>query len=127
LGALIDPGISTLTARLEPDSEDSEHLSGKRVLGFAGIARPQKFFDTLNAIGCTVVDFHTFPDHHAYRESDLAKLIHNADAMKARLVTTEKDAVKLPAAVRAQVAVLKVTAVFEDELTLANVLAPALR
>src|SRR5262249_23770282 len=50
-----------LGARLEPESSD---LSGKRVFAFAGIGRPEKFVETLRALGAEITGTQFFPDHH---------------------------------------------------------------
>ena len=68
-------------------------LQGRRVVAVAGIAGPQRFADTLRALGATVAALHAFPDHHAYDEQDVARLCERAGADP--LVTTEKDLVKL--------------------------------
>ena len=126
LGELINPPAPVLTAGVSPDDEDCARLSGVRVVAFAGIARPVKFFATLDAIGCTVMDARTFPDHHRYREAELATLFEEAGALDARLVTTEKDMVRLPPGVRRRIEVLRITAKFDDVAALDAVLAPAL-
>ncbi len=71
-------------------------LSGKRVLAFCGIARPQRFFRSVNQTGAEVVIERSFPDHHAYRNGELQQLIRQARKKRADfLITTEKDAVRL--------------------------------
>ncbi len=65
-------------------------------LAFAGLARPDQFFQTLRDLGLTVVGTHSFPDHYAYTALDLADLAQRAASQGAVLITTEKDAVKLP-------------------------------
>lgn len=99
-----------LTARLEPEAPPP---SG-RLFAFAGIGRPQKFFDALTAAGGELVECAVFPDHHAFSAGDLAALKRAAGAHGAGLVTTEKDFVRLPPDMRAQTAVFPVRAVFEE-------------
>ena len=71
-------------------------LAGRGVLAFAGIAAPERLSETLTAHGANVRDVVAFPDHHAYRPSDLDAVRRRARAMGASLlVTTEKDAVRL--------------------------------
>src|SRR5690606_33035231 len=55
--------------------------------GVAAIGNPQRFFDSLRALGSQVIE-HPFPDHYAYLPSDL----NFGDALP--VVMTEKDAVK---------------------------------
>ena len=66
-------------------------------LAFAGIARPQRFFCALEAANIDVRTTRVFPDHHWYSERDLASLGKIATGAGAlALVTTEKDAIRLP-------------------------------
>lgn len=69
--------------------------AGKRVLAFAGIGNPQKFFDTLADIGAEIVATHPFPDHYRFSDEDLELLMMRADEDNLELVTTAKDAVRL--------------------------------
>ncbi|MFQ5742685.1 MAG: tetraacyldisaccharide 4'-kinase [Acidobacteriota bacterium] len=63
---------------------------------FAGIARPQRFFDGLSAAGIELAGHHRFPDHHFFRPSGLARVADAARAAGAAgLITTEKDAVRI--------------------------------
>jgi tetraacyldisaccharide 4'-kinase len=66
-----------------------------RIVAFAGIARPERFFNTLRSLGYDVVRELTFPDHHWYRASDIAAIKAAArDANATLIVTTEKDVVR---------------------------------
>ncbi|MCC6788381.1 MAG: tetraacyldisaccharide 4'-kinase [Hyphomonadaceae bacterium] len=94
------------------------------LVAFAGLARPEKFFDTLEAVGADVADVVPYPDHHPYTEDDLNWLVQMADERGARLITTEKDAARLSPAWRERVAVLPVAARFADEAALDALLAP---
>jgi tetraacyldisaccharide 4'-kinase len=109
-----------LTARLAPSGEPPH---GKLV-AFAGLARPEKFFDTLDAIGADVDEAVPFPDHHVFSEDDLDLLARLAEERGARLITTEKDAARLGPEWRQRVAVLPVTARFDEEAALDALLAP---
>ena len=73
-----------------------ERLAGMRVLAFAGLARPQGFFSSLEALGAEVVEARAFPDHHAFTAGELESLSRAAGRLGALCITTAKDAVRLP-------------------------------
>ena len=99
---------------------DSEAFRGRRVFAFAGIGRPAKFVNSLEAAGAIVTGTQFFADHHAYRDGEIAAL--KARAGDADLVTTEKDLVRLDAGHRAGIMVLPVHARFDDEAALHRLL-----
>lgn len=88
---------------------ESTSLAGRRVLAFAGIGRPQKFFDTLRNMGCEIVGSREFADHQPYTPEQIMKLCEDAAALDAVPVTTEKDLVRLPPEARAMVTSVPVT------------------
>ena len=106
-------GLPVHRARLEP--ERPEDFAGSRVLAFAGIGRPEKFFATLREVGADLVETRAFPDHHPFAEADLKGLAETARRLRARLVTTQKDSVRLPSGFRRKVEVLRVRLAFADE------------
>ena len=68
---------------------------------FCGIARPESFTAMLKALGYEPVETMIFPDHHGYKERDVARLLERARGCGANgFVTTEKDAVKLTPVLR---------------------------
>ena len=113
--------LPVLHAHVKPGPE-AEWLSGKPVVAFAGIGRPQKFFDTLRSIGCRIESANVFSDHYPYMESEIEELFKKAQASGAVLVTTEKDAVRLPGGCGGGVEVLSITLEWEDEALLDEVL-----
>lgn len=93
-------------------------------VAFAGIGRPEKFFDTLRACGTTPIDEVPFADHHPYKDRDLRYLRSLADDHDAQLITTEKDFIRLTPEQRDGIVTLPVTAEFESKEALANLLRP---
>jgi tetraacyldisaccharide 4'-kinase len=89
-------------------------VGGRPLLAFAGIGRPEKFFDSLEQAGAALVGRIAFPDHHRYRPTELRKLLDDARRLGAVPVTTPKDAVRLPADIAAQVTVIGVDLVWND-------------
>ena len=96
-----------IRARLVPRPE-AEVLTGRKVVAFAGIGRPEKFFATLEEIGAEVVARHGFADHHPYTPDEVMRLVEDATDADAVPVTTEKDHVRLPDDAKAMVTVLPV-------------------
>jgi tetraacyldisaccharide 4'-kinase len=115
-----------LRARLEPGPE-AARLTGRAVVAFAGIGRPEKFFDTLAQIGCRLAETRAFADHHAYSPDEVMRLVEAAAQRGAVAVTTAKDAVRLPDEARPMVETLSVALRFDDEAALDRLLARFVR
>jgi len=97
----VHPTAAIFHSRYEPVSlvglEGEEGLStlrGKKVLAFSGVARPESFTFLLRKLGAEVVKELFFDDHHSYTRKDLQQIEKAAEKVD-RVVTTEKDMVKL--------------------------------
>lgn len=73
----------------------NQQPTAEHYIAFAGIGRPEKFFNSLKDNGFSLLKTISFPDHYAYRDKDIQQLITLAKQYQARLITTEKDAIKL--------------------------------
>ncbi|GAB4525971.1 MAG: tetraacyldisaccharide 4'-kinase [Roseibium sp.] len=125
-------GLPILHAHLRPQPE--EDLAELKLFAFAGIGRPQKFFDSLKALGCDVRKTREFPDHHLYTEADVKALLTEAEADGLSLVTTSKDMVRLETAegelfhwISSSTTVLEVRMEIDDEDRLAGLIKEKLR
>ena len=111
-GMLADEGLCVLHARLEVGPIPGDGLP---LFAFAGIARPAKFFATLEEHGADVVKTRSFADHHRYDPMTVTAMFEEANALGARLVTTEKDWVRLDEETRPLAEPVPVTMVFREE------------
>jgi tetraacyldisaccharide 4'-kinase len=102
---------------LRPDPAVLAALAGRRVLAFAGIGDPQKFFATLGEAGVALAARRSFADHHRYTRREATALCEEAERDGLTLVTTEKDLARLSGEAQplsAWARALPVTLVFED-------------
>lgn len=109
-------------ATVAPSEETRRSLHGQRVLALAGIARPEKFFATLSAMGCEVVEARGFADHHPFTPDEIMRACEDAAARDAIPVTTEKDHVRLPSEARPMITPVPVSLIFDDPDGLAGLL-----
>ena len=75
------------------NSEICPYGDDTNVIAFAGIGYPEKFF---NNVPCNVIEKISFPDHYQYTDTDIKNLINKASEKNAKLLTTEKDWVRIP-------------------------------
>jgi tetraacyldisaccharide 4'-kinase len=112
--------IAIFHARLEPDRNVISAIGRRKILAFAGIGNPDKFFATLTAAGIDVAAQAVFPDHHRYTAADAQNLSARAQASRLMLVTTEKDFARLGgdervAALATRTSALPVRLVIEEQ------------
>lgn len=94
---------------------NASELAGRRLVAFAGIAQPEKAFATLRRAGADVAAEVAFPNHHPYSAEDWDRLLALAEESGAELVTTEKDAARLPADWRRRAWIMRIQLRFEAE------------
>ena len=84
-----------LTAQIKADEAALSSLRGQRVLAFAGIGDPDRFFRTLAGNGVEVIRQCAFADHHPFTQSEIKALVSEAKGEALIPVTTEKDLARL--------------------------------
>ena len=114
-------------ATLQPDARAVEVLRGAHVLAFAGIGRPEKFFNTLQGFGAHIAQSRVFGDHHDYSDDELLALAAMAAQQSLYPVTTVKDAVRIggqraDVIFKGQLGILPVTLEFEQEAAITALL-----
>jgi tetraacyldisaccharide 4'-kinase len=121
-------GRQTQRARLAP-LRAGEWQASLPILAFAGIARPEKFFQTLAEAKATVAEKIGFPDHHYYSDAEAERLLAHADAAGLRLVTTGKDRARLAGSggargrLHERAEALEVVLEFENQAAIAEMIA----
>ncbi|MEQ8666981.1 MAG: tetraacyldisaccharide 4'-kinase [Rhodospirillales bacterium] len=115
--------VARVGAALDPVVRD---LADRRVLAFAGIGRPDKFFDALADAGLTLAETRGFPDHHPYSPAELQRLQDDAALLDAVLVTTEKDLVRLSPADRHGIVAAPLILDWADEAVIEGLLDEAM-
>ena len=98
---------------------DNFKLSEKYLI-FSGIGAPQNFKNLLLSENFNIVKELIFPDHHKYDEKDIHKIKSIALKLKAKIITTEKDFVKIPDELNSDLNFLKVDILIKDEKKLIN-------
>ena len=93
---------------------------GLRVFAFAGIGNPEKFFTSLRNLGATIVATKSLGDHQVFNKKILSRLEIEATQLNAQLVTTEKDAIRLPQEFRTKILSLPVRLKMKDWAQLEN-------
>jgi tetraacyldisaccharide 4'-kinase len=119
-------GKRLFAALLVADPAAAAGLAGRRIVAFAGIGRPDKFFATLAEIGAEIVARYAFADHHLYAADEIAGLRRLAEEHDALIVTTEKDAVRIAEGERRALVILPVALMFDDAAAAAALLAEKL-
>ncbi len=107
------PHVPLLVGQLEP-LPTGMAWRGLRTFAFAGIGRPEKFFRTLQDLGADLVATRALDDHQPLSAPLMERMDREARDAGAQLVTTEKDAVRLPASFRSRVLTLPVRLEIED-------------
>lgn len=103
-----------------------ESYTKDRYIAFAGIGRPEKFFETLRSANINLAACHAFGDHHPYSTAEIERLQAEAREKSAKLLTTEKDLARLPPELRKGIAAFPVILYWEDDQSPMKLLLKAL-
>ena len=109
----INPKIKIFTGKYVP--RNYSKLKKKKFVLFSGIGNPHTFSDTLKSLKIKFYEYHKFPDHYNYKESDLQKLKSLAKKKNCELLTTEKDYFRIKKSFRKDINFLKVELLVDQE------------
>ena len=116
---LHDAGLPIIRGSVEAKTKPP----ADRYVAFAGIGRPEKFFDTLQALKIDLRDSVPFPDHHSFTDGDVRYLKRLARDHSAWLITTEKDYVRMSVEMRREIEYLPIGVRFDSDAKLDKLLA----
>ncbi len=117
----IPKDIPIIEAKFEINKEN-KIFKGQNITAFAGIAYPEKFFQSLQEQGGKIVKKISYPDHYIYSENDLLSLAEIANKTKSILVSTKKDYIRIPKSYRSLVNTLEGEIIFNNEKDLVKML-----
>ncbi|MDR1365599.1 MAG: tetraacyldisaccharide 4'-kinase [Holosporales bacterium] len=111
----IPPKIPVFTAK----AVTTVSVTGQ-ALAFCGLGFPEKFFDALKSLGVNLVETRAFPDHYCYKENDLEALVNRSVNLKAQLVTTRKDLVRIPSRFHECLSIADLDVAWDDQKSLTD-------
>lgn len=117
ISTLIPTGKTIVNADISVDISALRH---EKYIAFCGLGYPKKFFETLHAHNINLHQTIAYADHHPYTHKEIETLQQTARNHQARLVTTEKDMVRIPEQFKDQIDVLPITLTFQDPDILIN-------
>lgn len=105
--------------RVQAETICADHsLRQKNVFAFCGIAHPEKFYAGIEKLGAMIQQRRSFPDHHLWSRSEILALLHEAEALQLILVTTAKDAARIPHDLQHRLVVCDVQLQWQEEAAL---------
>ncbi len=116
-------GKAVILGHLVPGQKAAAALGGQKVVAFAGIGRPEKFFETIVRLRCNLVAARGFADHHPFTDGEIEILKSLAARKSAKLLTTEKDYQRLSPEQRNGIDVLPISVAWENASDLDRILA----
>ena len=117
----INPKIKIFNSKYKINNLNKFNLN-KKFIAFSGIGNPNNFKKLLEKHKFKIIDHINFPDHYKYNKSDISKIIKKATKLKAKIITTEKDYVKIPMVLHRKINFLDVDLMVDNKKELINFL-----
>ena len=93
---------------------NTKPFQDKKYIAFCGLGYPQKFYNTLRDANINIINTIDFPDHYPYTNDEMQYLLTTAEKSGARLITTEKDKMRIPPHYQSQIDTLPITLTFDN-------------
>ena len=117
----INPSIGIFYSKYEIINLNKFNLN-KKYLIFSGIGDPTSFEKLLKKKNFKIIEHIIFPDHYNYKKSDFLKIIDTAIKLKCKIITTEKDFIKVPKSLKKKINFIKINLIIKNQNKLTNIL-----
>ena len=115
----INPKIKIFNTRYKILNLNNFSLKEKYLI-FSGIGNPDSFFEILKINKFLIKDQFIFPDHYSYTEKDFLNIIERSKELNTKIITTEKDFIKIPKRYQKKIKCLKVDLDINNQKKLIN-------
>ena len=115
----INPKIKIFNTRYKILNLNNFSLKDKYLI-FSGIGNPDGFFEILKINKFLIKDQFIFPDHYSYTEKDFLNIIERSKELNTKIITTEKDFIKIPKRYQKKIKCLKVDLEINNQKKLIN-------
>ena len=117
----INPKIKIFNSKYKILNISKFNLSKKYII-FSGIGNPNNFSKLLKKNNFNIISETSFPDHYNYKRKDIIKIINKANKLKVKIITTEKDYVKIPKIYQKKINYLNIDLEIDNQKKLINFL-----
>lgn len=117
----INPKIKIFKSKYVISNKNKYDLNSKYLI-FSGIGNPSDFKNILLKNNFKIYEEVTFADHHNYQESDIKKILLTSSEKNLKILTTEKDFVKIPLNFKKHINYISIDLIIQNEKELTNFL-----
>jgi len=113
--------IKIFESHYSPTNFDQFDINERYII-FSGIGNPESFKETLTSNKLNIIREIIFPDHYNYTQVDIDKIKLQAKNLSAKIITTEKDYIKIKSNRNNEIKFLKIELKIKNENELINYL-----